>query len=167
MNTNIFSNTLLEEVMNFKGDIIPIPKNEKKLIGEKEIGEMTQVEKVLSTLCDMRMDSARGKITKICGVDLTNLSEEEQEKQFLLLNKKSTKEQREEIKKLNRESEFFKDLMWMMIKARISSNAPGLSLRPGFKIVEGMSESRIMEELFSGFPGGMGIHVIEVGVGRH
>jgi hypothetical protein len=134
MNTNIFDGTFLSAVANFNGDFIPIPESEGKLFNEKEVGEMTRVEKIVNTLYRIKIAEGQELTNKLCGVDLSTVSEEERDKHLDSLAEKVGSEELSQLRKINKEAKNFRELLWMLIRERIITDEPTLSLRPGFKI---------------------------------
>ena len=145
MNNNIFDETILSEVMNFKGEIIPIPVQEK-LLGEKEVGNMTNLERVLNTLYVLKIKEGEEWISKFCGLDLSMLIEANAEEYFKLVNEKATEADLRKMCKITEDGEFFREFMWLLIHNRIPEyNDLTFSLRPDFKIVVGRSKKDILK----------------------
>lgn len=167
MEKNIFSNTLLDEVMNFKGEILPIPERKETLPGEKEVGDMTDLEKVLNTMNMLKVKEGQKIFSDITGVAANDLKEEDQERYFSLLVEKATPENIKQMDKVREEAEFYQTLMWKLIRVRtgLTDRSVKLHLGSGFKIFSSPSIMDSIENFFSGFGGGIGIHMIKVG--RH
>ena len=162
MNTNIFDGTFLSAVANFNGDFIPISESGRQLFNEKEVGEMTHIEKVVNTLYRAKITEGQELTNKLCGVDLSTVSEEERDKHLEGLPEKVGSEELSQLRKINTEAKNYREVLWMLIRERISTDEPTLSLRPGFKIVSGCDEEDMMREMFSGFGSGIEVHVVKV-----
>ncbi|MFA5934117.1 MAG: hypothetical protein WC795_02765 [Candidatus Paceibacterota bacterium] len=147
MNTAILDGTILATIVNFKGNFKEINPCESTFISEREIGEMTEVEKTILTIKSLQIDETKKIIEKIIGKNPEEAkSPKERRELFDLLDKKTSDEQKQELFRLRGETKALTDLMWTLIKLRIPAayDAPSLELRPGYKIIGGISEDAAM-----------------------
>lgn len=137
MKKDIFSDTILEEVLNFKGKFIEVPdsSNIPELVEEKVLGKMTTFEKRLFTLAMRRECKAREIIDKV-------LSRGEKEVSMCdncKFNTYASKEEKTEHNKLLIESETINIIFYHFIRMRFSDVDSNFVVFPtsGYKIIAG------------------------------
>lgn len=160
MDKNIFTGTVLAEVLDFKGDLKEVGPSTSILFEEKEIGTMTKLERILNTLAERKHEEGRNLVTSICGQDVAALKDDDERKLYAeLVKEKATEDQLEKIRILKREATFVREAMWDLIRMRIpeASEFPTVGVRPEWKIVAGISKQALIGEMFGGMSMGIGI----------
>lgn len=148
----ILHGTFMQEILHFSGILREVSASQTTLMREESFGEMNEMEKILFTLSNQKMEKVKEITKSICGSDFENVSGKEHAKYRKIFSEKVTLEQKTEIKKLECESENMGKIMWAMIKLRIpeANEPPSLLLKPGYKIVGGIDLDRVMEEMLGG-----------------
>ncbi|MBP9821770.1 MAG: hypothetical protein KBC98_02720 [Candidatus Pacebacteria bacterium] len=151
---NILSGTALAFLLAEKTETSNFPEitnhENEFLIGEKEVGDMTDLEKTVYTAMDTKSRELESEFEKMTGIK-PDMDPKEKER-LQEASGEPTDEQAATLCKLKAERAMLHDLLFNLIKARIheAMHADTLALRPGFKIVTGTSPEAIMSKLFGG-----------------
>ncbi len=165
--TNLFTGTLLEEVLNFKGEFLPVKESRSFLLGEQEFDVMREPEKTLHTLAQLKIRERNELIKTICGVNPGELKDDTEIDLYdELLQKKATREQKVILNNLGDQANFLSHMMMRLIRLRVPSDDTRMTIaiRPGFKLVKGVSVSNFFDSLFA-FAGDNAPRVTFVGFG--
>ncbi len=156
--TTIFDGTFLAEILNFNGNFAEVAPTDDELMGEEEVGEMNDLEKAIFTVSQKKKEESDGLAESICGKKLEEMNDDgELDFYTELIRRKSTPEQLRKFLSLRAEYTCISKIMWVLIRNRIPLTKEGstASLRPGWKIVNGMDKESMIEKLFDVVPFGL------------
>lgn len=143
MKKNIFSETILQEVENFKGSFIDIPESQDmpELIEEKELGKMTTFEKRLFTLAIRRVNKAEIIIKEVLKRSDCKISE----CRITKFNKHASDEELSECEKIMIEAELINSILYQFVRLRFLNLdcETVILLIPGYKIIAGKPKTTI------------------------
>ncbi len=164
--TSIFDDTLLAQVLNFNGELIPVSVDvpRKPLIKEDEFGELSTLEQVIYTLYRLKMKEREELIAEVAEVSSADLKEDWQ---FYaqVFQEKAQPAERELVSTLFSQAKFFENLLWALVKLRIPGLVNGKTtvyLNPGYKIIAGVDFSQILGSMFPFGGGGFEVHIIDM-----
>lgn len=118
MNTDIFKGTILEEVLNFNGQIQPILYQDRDLKNEKNYGSMSQLEKILYSMYVLKTNEQIRLAEKIVGKKFPNSRDSVYEFN-MALTQIAQKSEITTLNQLDRESNFLFGMSTQMVKLRI------------------------------------------------
>lgn len=145
----IFEGSILAKVFTFSGEIRLIPFcSEETLEDEKEIGVMSELEKILYSLSEQRKDDLAGAMAIFSGKKEGDMSDEEKVTAQEEILKEENSETLKKFQQLATEEEAFLKIMWCLIKTRISTSDPRLRLAPEHKILSGYNYMDRLNYLF-------------------
>jgi len=144
-NLNIFSNTILDEISNFEGELVPIVLSRNQfLLFEREIDEMKDVEKTIFSLWARKHQEKFELLCKITGKDLGRMDYGDLEEIVIGFVTETDFINKKKLDSLQREVNLLYSLLWDLIRLRFGEEIT-LDLRPGYKIVTGVDPNTMIE----------------------